>query len=179
MAQPACRDRLVWSADGSIDVGDVRYLIIRPDFPLMGLFGRLDEGHRQAVLEALGQSVAEHGRKSMLAEMRRRNLDGAGFYHHLASAGPSQLGWGHWHYARPAEDRIEVTVDNSPFAHGIGSAAHPVCAPIAGMLTAIWRSHLPVRSARRCYESPAPRWAMRPHCKFVVQRALHDGEGHA
>ena len=136
MAQPAFRDRLEWSADGSIDVGDIRYLIIRPD-SLMGLFSRLDEGLRRAALEAFGQSVAEHGRKSMIAEMGRRNLDGEGLYRHLSTAGPSQLGWGHWHYTRPGADRIEVEVDNSPFVHGIGSAAHPVCAPIAGMLTAI------------------------------------------
>jgi uncharacterized protein len=167
VAQPAFRDRLEWSADGSIDVGDIRYLIVRTD-SLMGLFRRLDEGSRRAALEAFGHSVAEHGRKSMVAEMRRRKLDGEGFYRHLSMAGPSQLGWGHWHYTRPAPDRIEVAVDNSPFVHGIGSATHPVCAPIAGMLTAIGGLVFDGRAEVREEACAAMSSAA---CKFVVQRA--------
>lgn len=167
MAQPAFRDRLEWSADGSIDVGDIRYLIIRVN-SLMGLFCRLDEGPRQVALETFGQSVAEHGRKSMLAEMRRRNLDGDGFYRHLATAGPSQLGWGHWHYTRPAADRIDVVVDNSPFVHGVGSATHPVCAPIVGMLTAI--GGLVFNGFANVHEESCAAMG-NAACKFLVQRA--------
>jgi predicted hydrocarbon binding protein len=168
VAQPAFRDRLEWSADGSIDAGDIRYLIIRPD-SLMGLFSRLDEGGaRQAALEAFGRSVAEHGRKSMVAEMQRRNLDGDGFYRHLSTAGPSQLGWGHWHYTRPAPNRIEVAVDNSPFVYGIGSAAHPVCAPIAGMLTAI--GGLVFGGRAEVHEESCAAMG-NAGCRFIMQRA--------
>ena len=167
MTQPAFRNRLEWSIDGSIDAGDIRYLIIRAD-SLMGLFSRLDEDQRRAALEAFGQSVAEHGRKSMLAEMRRLNVDGEGFFRYLATAGPSQLGWGHWHYTRPGANRIEVEVDNSPFVHGIGAAAHPICAPIAGMLTAIgglvFDGSADVREEACAAMGNAA-------CKFVVQRA--------
>jgi predicted hydrocarbon binding protein len=166
VAQPAFRDRLEWSADGSIGVGDIRYLIIRTD-SLMGLFSRLDAGARRAALEAFGQSVAEHGRKSMLAEMQQRNLDGEGLYRHLSTAGPSQLGWGHWHYTRSEPDRIEVEVTNSPFVHGIESATHPVCAPIAGMLTAI--GDLVFGGSANAHEESCAAMGSAT-CKFVVQR---------
>jgi predicted hydrocarbon binding protein len=166
VAQPAFRDRLEWSADGSIDVGDIRYLVIRTD-SLMGLFSRLPEEQRLVALEAFGQSVAEHGRNSMIAEMRRLNVDGERFYRHLSTAGPSQLGWGHWHYTRPAADRIEVEVDNSPFVHGIESAAHPVCAPIGGMLTAIGGLIFDGSADVREESCAAMGHAA---CKFVVQR---------
>jgi len=167
VAQPAFRDRLEWSADGGIEVGDIRYLIIRTD-SLMGLFSRLDEEQRRTALEAFSQSVAEHGRNSMIAEMRRLNVDGEGFYWHLSTAGPSQLGWGHWHYTRPSADRIEVEVDNSPFVHGIGSATHPVCSPIAGMLTAI--GGLIFNGSADAREESCAAMG-NATCKFVVQRA--------
>jgi predicted hydrocarbon binding protein len=167
VVQPAFRDRLEWSADGSICDGAIRYLIVRTD-SLMGLFARLGEPARREALEAFGASVAEHGRKSMVAEMRRRDLTGEGFYRHVSTAGPSQLGWGSWHYKRPAEDRIEVEVENSPFVHGFGPQAHPVCAPIAGMLMAIGGLVFDGRAAVH-EESCAATGS--PTCHFVVRRA--------
>lgn len=119
------------AALGELAEGAARYLLIRHD-SLMGLFQRLAEPARAEALAAFADSVAEHGGRSA-ARYRAENPENV--LTALATKA-SQLGWGIWQFQREA-DSIVLTVQNSPFAHGFGSAQNPVCAPIAGMLRAV------------------------------------------
>jgi predicted hydrocarbon binding protein len=133
---PSFRERLQWRDNGSIEDGDIRYLLLRTD-SLMGVFKRLDPTVRMQAFQAFADSLAENGRKSIEARMRRMNLSGAQLYDDLAKSSGSHLGWGVWTYRRTNAERFEVDVANSPFAHGYGPSDHPICWPIVGMLTAI------------------------------------------
>ena len=119
------------AALGELSEGGARYLLIRHD-SLMGIFQRLPEPARGAVLAAFADSVAEHGGRSAA---RYRSEDPENLLAALA-AKASQLGWGSWQFGRGA-DSITLTVQNSPFAQGFGSAQKPVCAPITGMLRGV------------------------------------------
>jgi predicted hydrocarbon binding protein len=132
---PPFRDRLAWH-DGGIWDGDIRYLMLRTD-SLMGLFHRLDRETRIAALDAFADSLAENGRKSIEARMRRLNMSGEQLYDELAKSSAWNLGWGTWTYRRIDLLRFEVDVADSPFVHGYGRADHEVCSPIKGMLQAI------------------------------------------
>jgi predicted hydrocarbon binding protein len=135
-APPSFRERLTWQDDGGIHDGEIRYLLLRSD-SLMGLFKQLDRGARMQAFQAFAESLAENGRKSIEARMRRTNLSGAQLYDNLTKSSGSHLGWGVWTYRRTNPEQFEVDVANSPFAHGYGPSDHPVCFPIVGMLTAI------------------------------------------
>ncbi len=116
---------------GEISEGDARYLIIRAD-SLMGLFRRLADPARGVALHAFADSLAEHGGRSAA------RYD-AGDHDRLLATIPrkaGELGWGVWSLQRSG-DALELTVENSPFAHGYGAADAPVCAPITGMLRAV------------------------------------------
>ena len=64
------RDRLEWMPDqGELRDRDIRYMLIRPD-SLMGLFRNLEETERPTVFAAFVRSVAEHGRRSLIADGR-------------------------------------------------------------------------------------------------------------
>lgn len=121
--------------DGEMRDGAIRYLMMRPD-ALMGMFARLGTAARAEAFAALTASVADHGGRSVKA------------YHDSGAADPealmqtiidtsAELGWGLWSFERKADDLIEVTVRNSPFADGHGPSDTPVCAPICGILTAM------------------------------------------
>jgi predicted hydrocarbon binding protein len=133
---PHLRERLVWTEDGSLRDGEIRYLLMRTD-SLMQLFKRLDTAARLEALQVFAESLAENGRKSLETRMRRLNLTRDQLYDDLARSSATQLGWGLWTFRRNASDRFEVDVVNSPFADGFGPADHPVCYPIAGMLSAM------------------------------------------
>jgi hypothetical protein len=131
MTSPA--QRLTFdTARGEIRDQARRYLMMRPDV-LMGMLHRLDPPARQPVLDAFAASVAAHGRDSVLAYLA--HAGGEGLLQAMAVAA-ADLGWGRWRFVQ-GPDRLELTVENSPFADGFGHAAHPVCAPIAGMLQAV------------------------------------------
>ena len=133
---PSFRERLQWQDNGSIQDGDIRYLLLRTD-SLMGIFKRLNPAARMQAFQAFAESLAENGRKSIEARMRRMNLSGAQLYDDLTKSSGSHLGWGVWTYRRNNPEQFEVIVANSPFAKGYGSSDHAVCFPIVGMLTAI------------------------------------------
>jgi predicted hydrocarbon binding protein len=119
------------AARGEWRDGDARYLVIRND-SLMGMFQRLNEPARSEALRALAESLAEHGGRSAAGY---RAGDAEGFLSRV-TAMAARLGWGRWVLSRE-EDGLRLVVENSPFAAGYGSAAAPVCAPIAGMLQAV------------------------------------------
>lgn len=119
------------AARGEWRDGEARYLVIRND-SLMGLFQRLEEPARGAALHAFAESLAEHGGRSAKSY---RAEDAEAFLSRV-TAMAARLGWGRWVFARE-DDALRLVVENSPFAAGYGSAAAPVCAPIAGMLQAI------------------------------------------
>ena len=119
------------AARGEWRDGDARYLVIRND-SLMGMFQRLNEPARSEALRALAESLAEHGGRSAM----RYRAEDADMFLSRVIAMAARLGWGRWVLSRE-EDGLRLVVENSPFAAGYGSAAAPVCAPIAGMLQAV------------------------------------------
>jgi predicted hydrocarbon binding protein len=111
-----------------------RYLMLRPDV-LMGMVRRLEPAIRGNVLEAFAASVAQHGKESVRAYLDQLDGEPARLLDAVQDAA-ADLGWGRWRFERrPAS--LALRVVNSPFAAGFGAAAHPVCAPIRGMLQAV------------------------------------------
>lgn len=130
------RDRLVWdSARGEIHDRDIPYLLIRPD-SLMGIFRFLPEPERPAAFEAFARSIAHYGRGSAESYQALGADRADALLATIADTAP-QLGWGLWTLARSGEDRLSLSVENSPFAAGYGDSDRPVCAPIRGMIEAV------------------------------------------
>ena len=121
-------------AHGELRDGDTRYGIIRAA-SLMGLFKRLSAPSRADALEAFAASVTEHGARSAL---RYAAEDGdARYLLATIAANAPQLGWGLWHFSLTEAGELQLEVKNSPFAHGYGPSSQAVCAPIAGMFSAV------------------------------------------
>jgi uncharacterized protein len=121
-------------AHGELRDGETRYLIMRAD-SLMGLFKRLPEPVRKDALKAFAASAAEHGARSAA-----RYTAGDGDARYLLAtiaANAPQLGWGVWHFSLTEAGELQLEVKNSPFAHGYGASPEAVCAPIAGMFSAV------------------------------------------
>ncbi len=145
----ALKDRLRHDLNqGAIYDADRRYLMMRPDV-LMGFLHRVPEDHRNTLLQAMADSVAENGGRS--AQVYFESLDGnaAAFLQTMVSSS-ADLGWGSWQFHADAELQVAVNpehlqqgfwlkVEHSPFAHGHGPSEVPVCAPIQGMLRAVGR----------------------------------------
>ena len=137
--------------------GDARYLLIRND-SLMGMFRFLDERSRNAVMEAMRESVMQHGGRSA----KRYAAENRGAFLAAVTAKATELGWGLWHFA-PEDGALRLIVENSPFPEGHGAAKGPVCAPIAGMLQSVASLALggPALSEElRCVANG------QPHCEF-------------
>jgi predicted hydrocarbon binding protein len=128
-------DRLVHdTAVGEIRDGDIRYLMFRAD-AVMGLFKRLPEAARRDALAALADSIEENGGRSAAA-YRASGAAGSALLDVIVETAP-QLGWGSWTFIERGPDRLVLEVRNSPFVHGFGASAMPICAPITGMLRAV------------------------------------------
>ena len=160
---PTFRERLVWDR-GEIRDGDIRYLMIRPD-GLMGMFARLTPQAREEALEAVCASITEHGAKSAGAYRAMGADDTPALLDVIVRTAP-QLGWGEWSFTESGARRLELRVDNSPFADGFGSGDRPVCAPIRGMLTAL-AGMIFARSVRVAETDCAACGA--PSCLFMVE----------
>ncbi len=131
------RERLGFDgANGQVLDENRRYMLMRPE-ALMGMFRRLDDETRQKTLDALAASVIEMGGDSARAYKAHGGGDVDALLATVANTAPD-LGWGAWSFACGG-DSIELTVRNSPFAAGYGSASKPVCHAIAGMATAVGR----------------------------------------
>lgn len=135
------RDRLTRNGSAIHD-GAIRYMMLRPDV-LMGMFDRLPAEMRITTLQALCQSVAENGGKSVgaylavapdnLDQLLRVMIDTA-----------ADLGWGKWVLTGNAETGFDVSVDDSPFAAPAERPQSvPQCAAITGILTATARAIWP------------------------------------
>ncbi|MBV8535432.1 MAG: 4-vinyl reductase [Alphaproteobacteria bacterium] len=128
-------DRLVHDTNaGEIRDGDIRYLMFRTD-AVMGLFKRLPEAARRDALAALADSIEENGGRSAAA-YRASGAAGAALLDVIVETAP-QLGWGTWSFVERRADRLVLEVRNSPFVHGFGGSALPICAPIVGMLRVV------------------------------------------
>ena len=126
--------RAQWhAAEGSWTDGPARYLMLRAD-TLMGMFRRLPPEARQSALDAIAAATVEAGGESL-----RRYRDAAGLT--AAELAPmiertaAELGWGRLEIAL-GEGMIAMTVHHSPFALAAAPADGPVCAPLAGILSA-------------------------------------------
>lgn len=124
-------DRVSYDAENGTHMdGAMRYMFIKPE-ALMGFALHLPEDMRPALFKAMAESVFAAGG----ASARAYGGDGDALLATIAATAP-QLGWGIWTFVREGE-AITLTVRNSPFAAGYGTADHPVCAPICGMLRAV------------------------------------------
>lgn len=118
---------------GRIRDGERRYLLLRADV-LAGMLHELDAPMRQQVLAALKRSVAKHGGDSVRAYAQTSPKTQALL--NTVSETAAQLGWGRWRLEVRGR-RLELDVDDSPFAAAFGASAMPVCAAIEGMLQAV------------------------------------------
>jgi len=119
-------------ARGELREGDARYLLIRDD-SLMGIFQRLAEPARSEALRAFAESVAQFGGRSAA----RYGADDPTQFLGAVAAKAGELGWGAWRFSHEGNGELLLEVQNSPFAHGYGPSAAPVCAAITGMLRAV------------------------------------------
>ncbi|MEX3985174.1 V4R domain-containing protein [Paraburkholderia sp. EG287A] len=160
---------------GEVRDHDRRYLLMRPDV-LMGMLQLLDDTTRSQALCAFADSTAQHGKRSILAYLDglpgRGAGDGNALLDLICETSPA-LGWGRWDFERSG-DGLVLNVFNSPFAAGYGSAAQPVCAPIAGMFRTV--AAIVLGQPVRVQETACA--AVDPHatCRFVARPALESDE---
>ena len=152
-------DRLVHDPDaGEVRDGPRRYLLMRAD-----VFSGAP-----AVLDAFARSVALHGADSVSAYLDALGGNTAALLATMPSAA-ADLGWGVWRFERPAHSPgLALTVSNSPFVQAFEDqrAEQTVCAPIAGMLSALGQAcfGVPVR----CVESGCVARDGGHACRFEV-----------
>lgn len=129
------RERLVFDPErGEYRDGAARYLMIRADM-LMGILAELPEEQRPDVLAAFARATAKFGGKSAQSYRAAGASDPAVLLATIEQTAP-QLGWGRWKLECDG-DALSLLVTNSPFVAGHGPSKRPVCAPIAGMLSAV------------------------------------------
>ncbi len=140
----ALRQRLNWSEDGSVHDGPRRYLLMRTDV-MMGTLRRLPPAAQTALLQAWAASTQEHGAASLQAYLQMNAGNTAAMIDTTVQAA-ADLGWGRWAVTPGADGlqlQLQLQVQGSPFVHGWRAAAgdqpapNPVCAPIAGMFSAL------------------------------------------
>lgn len=159
------RERLTHNdASGELRDGDVRYLTIRAD-SLMGLFKRLPEDERRHALKAFGESLAEAGGDSA-KRLQSLGADSGEKFMASVATNAAQLGWGQFDFDAEfaKQGRLSLSVANSPFVAGFGRCTHPVCAPIAGMFTAV--SHLVLGKRTEVHEVSCAAVTGTAHCLF-------------
>lgn len=129
------RERLAFDPErGEYRDGATRYLMIRAD-TLMGILAELPDAQRPGVLAAFARATAKFGGRSAQSYRAAGASNPAALMATIEQTAP-QLGWGKWQLARDG-DGLALTVANSPFVAGHGPSTGPVCAPIAGMLSAV------------------------------------------
>lgn len=135
MTRISLAQRLAFDAErAEVRDGPRRYLLMRPDV-LMGAFRGLPPETRAAALRAFADSVQANGAGSVRAYLAELGGDRAKLLQAMQDTS-ADLGWGRWRFTLAA-DRLLLEVVNSPFAAGFGESAHPVCAPIEGMLRTV------------------------------------------
>lgn len=129
---PRFLDRVVFDTEaGGIYDESRRYIMIRPEV-MMGVFRALPADARRAAFDALEEGVYRQGSDSARAYLQH----GGGDLRTLLAtieATSAQLGWGRWTFTIEPQ-RLQLVVDNSPFAQAHGPSAEPVCRTICGML---------------------------------------------
>ncbi|HUI63172.1 MAG TPA: V4R domain-containing protein [Steroidobacteraceae bacterium] len=120
---------------GVIHEGPVRYLMMRPDV-LMGIARELPAEHVGTFFTAFEKSAFRHSRRSFELYQAAGRFGTDDFLARTAEVAAT-LGWGSWSVTNLGGGAREIRVDGSPFAAGFGSASHPVCAAISGVLRAI------------------------------------------
>lgn len=152
-----------WAVDparGVLSIGGSRYLCLRPetlaplcasDLPAVG-----------ELLYAGGVAGGSAAAAGALSAGRR----GRGALEHLLGFG-AEIGWGRFTLDAWGEDRVAVTLAESPFARAAGPSSHPVCHTVRGVLAGMVSSlrgvsYEAVETA--CGSTGAPRctFALRP-----------------
>ena len=134
MSVPTGQTRELMDDQGGLRLGDIRYMLIRPDV-LMGIFTHLPEEMVSHVFEAFAKSVEENGGKSVQSYRGEAAENPKDLLQIVAQTAP-KLGWGLWEISE-RQDGFTLRVEHSPFVAGHGPAERPVCSAIEGMLSAL------------------------------------------
>src|SRR5205085_12687671 len=135
----ALHQRLVFdTARGAVLDDKRRYVLVRADV-LAGLFAELEGDAREAALQAFGRSVTTYGADSIRAY---RIAVGRDALVPMMEGAAASLGWGRWRFdAERIDDeplpRLDLVVEDSPFAGPALRGTQPVCHAIVGMLAAL------------------------------------------
>lgn len=126
-------------ASGEVRDGPRRYLLMRADV-FSGALALAAPVHRAAMLDAFARSVALHGADSVAAYLEHLGGDRQALLTTMTGAA-ADLGWGRWQVSALSDPQpaLRVAVTNSPFVQAFEDHPIdlPVCAPIAGMLSAL------------------------------------------
>tara|TARA_R110001599_G_C12270264_1_gene661360 strand:+ start:3602 stop:4123 length:522 start_codon:yes stop_codon:yes gene_type:complete len=123
-------------ADGALQAGDVRYVLVRAD-GLMGCFKSDLSTTSLEMYQQIENSFFQFGGKSTQQYVETVGEDPAALLSKIEEMAP-QLGWGNWVLSlQPNEGKLTLTVENSPFSAGYGQARFAVCAPVSGMLKGV------------------------------------------
>ncbi len=115
----------------------IRYVAIRPDV-LMNAVRNLSNSSRSEFLGALAASAEKYGGRSIEHYSNKTRGRGAMLLNRVASSAAA-LGWGKWQFgyertSAKTVTAVTLTVLDSPFAIGHGSATAPMCAAVVGIL---------------------------------------------
>lgn len=124
------------SEHGALHSGDIRYLLIRAD-ALMGCFKPPALAGLPELYQAIEDSFSQFGGKSVLQYVDSSDSSTQQLWQKMEKMAP-QLGWGQWSFAfGRTNGEIILTVSNSPFSAGHGSAEFAVCSPISGIVKSV------------------------------------------
>jgi len=122
------------AASGALSYKDVRYLIIRPE-TLVGLQKAIEKHSAMAARDAFFQGGYQGGYLSAKKYKEIQNLSDNETIRFMMKMG-SEIGWGHFKLDDYdfAQKKMQIRVENSPFAAAYGDSGAGVCHLIRGVL---------------------------------------------
>lgn len=167
MAENLILDELEYhSQSGALSYKDVRYLLIRPE-TIVGFQKSVEKKDPKTGRNALYQGGFQGGYLSAKKYKEIQNLSDDEAIAFMMAMG-AQIGWGNFKLDQVDldEKKLQVSVENSPFAAAYGDASEGVCHLTRGVLCGL----ATVLFSKACIASEVECRAKGDHhCVFVIR----------
>jgi predicted hydrocarbon binding protein len=150
---------------GTLSYKDVRYLLIRPE-TIVGFQKAIEKQDLKIGINALFQGGFQGGYLSAKKYKEIQNLSDDETIKFMMAMG-AQIGWGHFKVDQYdfGEKKLQISVENSPFAVTYGDASEGVCHLTRGVLSGL----ATVLFSKTCTASEDKCRAKGDHhCVFVI-----------
>jgi predicted hydrocarbon binding protein len=163
-------DKLEYNPEqGILEFNGVRYLVIRPE-TVMGFFKAVTENLGERTGELAFEGGYQGGSASTSAYKTKFNLSNREILEYMCNMG-TQLGWGKFQIEYDSDERLEISVKNSPYALKEAlteDSENGTCHFIRGVLAGLGKT---VLGTEVLATEPECEARGDPHCTFVIERA--------